>query len=182
MITVFISFIFFAFAYTVKGASIPWIVRKLEKLKSKSSVLDKILSADAVASAMVFLFSLIIIQDIKASALLAVGFWLSASPSMGEEHGAVGRIGNSWGEYIDKGFGRSYGIKKAVQRGVWIGACMALATGYIPFICFSLLFVPCIFIGQELNYRILKKDGWAIAEPIIGAFVYGIPTGLYMGA
>jgi len=110
--------------------------------------------------------------------------WLAAvAPSMGEEHGAIGTSRHGWGDYVEHAdsFGRIYGIKKGTQRGVWMGACMALATGFIPFIAFSLLFVPAVFIGQEIYYRITGNDSWVLSEPLIGAFVFGVPAALMVG-
>lgn len=131
---------------------------------------------------------------------IAAAWLLSVAPSMGEEHGAVGTTQLAWGDYLRwmpdqrriKIFGkvifsylegREYGVKKAVQRGVWIGALMTLATGYIPFILFSFLFVPCVFAGQELYYRLTKQKGpvsWVLSEPIIGGVVYGLPMAGYL--
>ena len=174
------SVLFFSFVYALKGASIPWIADKMDGMRARSKALGFVFSADFTASFLVFLFTLLAVTSLQDAALVAVAFWLACAPSMGEEHGAVGRLGDCWGEYIAKGFGRTYGVKKAVQRGVWIGACMTAVTGYVPFIWCSLLFVPAVFVGQELHYRIFKQNGWAVAEPIIGAVVFGVPFCLWL--
>ena len=70
-----------------------------------------------------------------------------------------------------------YGTKKAIQRGTWMGACMTVGTASIPFIYFSLLFVPLAFLA--LNYAPNKiLDGWGWSEVAIGAICFGIPMGL----
>lgn len=187
---------FFAISYALKGGSgnlFPW----WDNLRHKNKITERIMDGKVISTLLVFAFALlatsVLVSDrgglygvpeysviLIPALLFALGWLVSVAPSMGEEHGAIGRIGKAWGPYIDKGFGRDYGIKKGIQRGVFIGACMALATGYIPFICFSLLFVPAVFIGQQLSWWILKRDGWVLSEPIIGALVYGIPTALWI--
>jgi len=131
------------------------------------------------------------------SLIFAAGWLLSVAPSMGEEHGAIGTTVRSWGPYVEwmpeekslKLFGRTlwtypegrmYGIKKGIQRGIWIGAIMAAFTGYLPYIFWSLAFVPAVFVGQEIYWRVFKKNSWALSEPIIGALCYGIPTAGYI--
>lgn len=125
------------------------------------------------------------------AALFAVGWLVAVAPSMGEEHDAIGRIKWAGGKYIKwmpeiktvKMFGkplfkyregRMYGIKKGLLRGMWMGGIMCLVTWSPVFIITSFLFVPSVFVGQQLGWMILKKNGWALAEPIIGAFVFGL--------
>lgn len=192
MANFFIITIIFAFLYALKGGSGKDIFPWWSKFRSKNKFTERLLDGKIISTAGAFLFALFFNVEIVSisggafgvpeyavrfipAVLFALGWLASVAPSMGEEHGAVGRISYWWGPYIDKGFGREYGIKKALQRGVWMGAIMALVTGYIPFICFSLLFVPSIFIGQEIVYRLTGRDGWSIAEPIIGALVFGLP-------
>ncbi|NQZ14311.1 MAG: hypothetical protein HRT94_05760 [Alphaproteobacteria bacterium] len=193
MIYVFIMAIF-AIMYAVKGGS-GNVLKNWNEVRHRNKVFETLMDGKILSTIMAFVFGLIATADLTLlknadgvpeyalnvlpAALFALGWLLSVAPSMGEEHGAVGRIGKAWGGYLDRGFDRDYGIKKAIQRGVFIGAVMALVTGYIPYICFSVFFVPCIFIGQELNYRVLRKEGWTLAEPIIGAVVYGIPSALW---
>ena len=44
----------------------------------------------------------------------------------------------------------------------------------------SLLFVPSVFIGQEITYRLTGRDGWALSEPLIGALVFGLGVALWI--
>ncbi len=187
----------FAFLYALKGGSGSTLFPWWKKFRETNKITERLLDGKVISTLGAFLFALLFnaktvslnggafgvpeytVQTVIAL-LFALGWLASVAPSMGEEHGAVGRWGNSWGEYVTKGFGRKYGVKKALQRGVWIGACMVLATGFIPYLYFSLLFVPCVFIGQELGYRVTGKEGWALAEPIIGGFVYGIATSMWI--
>ncbi len=210
LLTVFI----FALAYALKGGSGNFL-KNWNEVRNRNAFLNRIMDGRVIGTILVFVFALVAFGDYQyhdalkglpvysinliSSSLFAAAWLVGVAPSMGEEHGAVGRIGRAWGPYLAwmpqiKHFdlmglrlfsyteGREYGIKKAVQRGIFIGAAMALATGYVPYICFSLLFVPCVFIGQELSFRILKRDGWVISEPIIGAVVYGIPTAMMINA
>lgn len=169
----------FAVLYAIKGGS-GNLIPNWEKVRATNAVTERLMDGKVLSTVLLALIMFIPDVTIIEHVLVTIMWLVSVAPSMGEEHGAVGRWKHAWGQYIDYGFGRMYGVKKAIQRGVFIGACMALATGFTPYICFSLLFVPAIFIGQELSYRILKKDGWTIAEPIIGALVYGIPTALWL--
>lgn len=108
--------------------------------------------------------------------------------SMGEEAGAVGRWGHAWGQYIrvkdvdgENPFGRSYGVKKALHRGVFLGALLTLATGFTPFILAGASFPLVYFLGSTLTYLIMKKpQSWTLAEPIYGA-VIGIAAVFYVG-
>ena len=76
--------------------------------------------------------------------------------------------------------GHEYGAKKAVQRGVFIGACMTTATGYVPFIWFSLAFVPLAWLC--LNFAPRKwLNPWAWSEVAIGAVCYGVPMAMMIG-
>jgi len=164
-----LSILAFAVAYAVKGGQF------------------KVHSGHLLAAALIFAFCLQWgwIYALKVTIAWMIGVYAS----MGEEAGAIGRWGHGWGEYLKwkpdkvdfKLFGRvlftyidgrSYGIKKALQRGCWAGSCFALATENIyciPIITFGFVFGH--FIGQEIYYRIHKRDDWKYSEPIIGSFI-----------
>lgn len=184
----------FGILYALKGGS-GNILTWWDRVRATNKFTERLMDGKIISTIGAFLFALLFnVTTVSVDggaygvpeyavhfwpALVFAGAWLlSVAPSMGEEHGAVGRIGNAWGEYVeyDEDFGRSYGIKKAIQRGVWMGAIMAFATGYIWYIPASLLFVPAVFAGQQLGYMIFKRDGWVLSEPLIGAFVFGLPT------
>lgn len=170
-----------AVAYALKGGSGAEVFTNWNYVREKTKLLDRLLDGKIISTIFMFFVSVVLTQgDAIMSVLLATAWLVSVAPSMGEEHGAVGDHKSAWGPYIDKGFGRGYGIKKAVQRGLVFGAAFTLVTGYTPFLLASLLFVPCIYVGQVLNRLILKKQGWTIAEPIIGAFVIGLPLAMYI--
>lgn len=158
-----------------------YVLPKWNIWRDSSPVIDRLMDGKVLSTALLCGLCLALFGFEIESLLIPAAWLLSVSPSIGEEHGAVGRIGHTWGEYVDtRIFNREYGIKKALQRGVWMGACMTAATGFVPFIFTSLLFIPSIFIGQELNYRILKEDGWTLAEPLIGAAVFGFGFALML--
>lgn len=102
--------------------------------------------------------------------LIPLAWLVSIAPSVGEEMGAY--IGK--GQYIDKGFGKEYGIKKGIQRGIFGGAVLTAVTGYVPFIWFSLLWMPLGYVGMNMGEK-FKFNGWAFSEFLIGAFCYGVP-------
>lgn len=165
---IFLCIPFFSFLYAIKGGFLASLF--------KFDISSKLLSSTLCAVFMYFMTG-----DGLFSVLFTTGWILSVAPSVGEEHGAIGRSDKAWGPYIEnKDFGRSYGIKKALQRGAWIGAMMALFTGYVYFIAFSVFFVPCVFIGQEFSYRVMKREGWLYSEFLVGLFLFGVPTTLFL--
>lgn len=195
-----VCFFVFAVLYALKGGS-GNVFKNWDRVRGRNALLYRVMDGKVISTIGAFIFTLFITAKLQShhvglydvsqysvnflTALLFAGGWLlSVSPSMGEEHGAVGTMRHGWGEYVEypEAFGRSYGVKKAVQRGVWTGAIMAFVTGFVLYIPFSLLFVPCVFVGQEIYYRITDRDGWVLSEPIIGGFVYGIPTALWVTA
>lgn len=92
--------------------------------------------------------------------------------SMGEEAGAV--INNTRNEYIDTpDLGRSFGIKKAIQRGVMDGAAFSLALWNPLMILAGLFFVPTYWAMSKLKYKITGTNDWAWAEPVYG-LIFGI--------
>lgn len=198
-----ISMAAFAVFYALKGGSGPFFFKNWHYVRDKNKFFDRLLDGKVISTILAFLFiaaftanltDLQTAQDpavykilLWPSLLFAAGWLLSVAPSMGEEHGAIGTSQGGWGPYIDalrpdgrKYFGRTYGIKKGIQRGIWIGAIMAAFTGYLPFVFWSLAFVPAVFIGQEIWWRWRGSNSWALSEPIIGALCYGIPTAGYI--
>ena len=145
----------FALCYMLKGGQFPWFHGKL---------LAAIIVASYVAYDM---------QDVLYTVLITLAWLLAVSPSMGEEAGAIGRVGYWWGKYKERGFTRSFGVLKGVQRGAWIGAMFSIATGFpalfVPVMAFG--FVAAHFIGQEIYYRIHGVDNWKYAEPMVGALI-----------
>ncbi len=189
----------FALFYALKGGSGKTLFPWWEKFRASNVFTERLLDGKVISTIGVFIFGLFAqletisinggafgvpeyTLDLHGAIFLAVAWLLAVAPSLGEEHGAIGRVGHAWGSYVTSPnvFGREYGVKKGLQRGVWMGACMALVTGFIPFICTSLLFVPAVFIGQEITFRLTGRDGWALSEPIIGAAVFGLGVALWL--
>lgn len=164
-----ISIPVFAIAYMLKGG---WLdkVQHVRQLKESSWMVDKLLGGKLLAGLVVFIFALLSSFNPPYAFLILAAWLLAASPSMGEEAGAIGRWGFWWGQYKDAGFDRMYGVLKGVQRGAWMGAmfvfCAGATTLSIPIM--GIGFVAAHFIGQEAYWRIHKKDSWAYAEPLIG--------------
>ena len=144
----------FALAYTLKGGQFPWV------------------NGRALALVVVGVVVAYLTRDPYLVPAAMVAWVVGVYPSMGEEAGAVGRWGYWWGKYKDLGFTRSYGVKKALQRGAWMGAAFTLVTG-------SMVFIPVLtagfalshFLGQELYFRIHGKDDWKYSEVAIGALI-----------
>lgn len=106
-------------------------------------------------------------------ALSLAFFWLLAvSPSIGEEISAVGGYKGAWGPYLEK-FTRSYGVKKAIQRGVFMGAMLVLATGNIWMIALGSLMPVCYYAGTSLMQKKtrLVNAPWNYGEWIFGALI-----------
>lgn len=195
MISVILCMAAFAALYAIKGGSAPYFYARWNEIRDRNAVYGVVLDGKYLSTTLAFVVALIGTADLVTlmgdrgvaeyafnfvpALLFAAGWLISVAPSMGEEHGAVGDLLGPLPAYKKTERGRLYDVKKALQRGVFMGAAMALMTGYVPYICFSLLFIPCVFFGQELNRLILKTPGWTIAEPLIGAVVFGIPSYLF---
>lgn len=165
----------FAVLYMIKGGW-HWRIPYLKTLDH--GVMGFFLDGTRLASILAALF-IGAYQGPWIGAAFGLAWFVGTIPSMGEEAGAIGRLGHQWGPYIEKGFGSAYGWKKGLQRGVFMGAMLTLITGFAPFILAGALFPVLHFIGQELHYRIHKQDGWAYAEPLIG-FAMGVAVQLYL--
>ena len=169
------------FLYAIKGGSGASLFKNWNYVRGKNKLLDRLLDGKTASTLGMIVMAIILTGDVYYALALPVAWLLAVAPSMGEEHGAIGDYKEWWGPYRLKQFGRDYGIKKGIQRGVFMGALFTLVTGFTPFILFSGLFVPLVWMGQSLNRLILKEPGWTLAEPLIGAFVVGVPLALWVG-
>lgn len=178
----------FAAAYAIKGGQ--W---------DDNPISHKLASAGSVFITLcfytVYTQSNLGVLDSTLLSILAITLaWIVAvSPSVGEEYGALlGRTDEKYGKWMPKTktkriFGKDfnwiegheYGVKKGIQRGVFMGALMTLATGYIGFILASFTFVPLAWLA--LNYAPKKYlDPWGWSEVLIGAVCFGVPFALMM--
>ena len=192
MITFLISIltiITFSIAYAVKGGQLVYFIPKISNLRAKNKIYDRLLDSKVLSTLIVVLYSLLFTSF---NPLLVGLFWLIAvGPSMGEEHAAIMGVTNRWysvwmpekksitlfGKTFEWIEGNEYGVKKALQRGVWMGAAFALLTSATVFITFSLLYVPLVYLGFYLG-RKFNQDGWMIGEFLVGAVCFGIPFSL----
>ncbi|MCP5916232.1 hypothetical protein NL317_29875, partial [Klebsiella pneumoniae] len=80
---------------------------------------------------------------------------IGVSPSMGEEAGAVGGYKGGWGEYVDyPEFGSMYGVKKALQRGVFTTAALAIVLNAPLLLIFGALMPVAYYVGISIEqYR-----------------------------
>lgn len=180
---IFLTSLICAVLYAIKGGS-GNILKNWNKVREKSRILDRILDGKFLSTFLMGVFSIFITQDGVLTLALMAAWLVAVSPSMGEEHGAIGDHKGMLPAYLERDItvrGRKYDVKKGIQRGVWMGAAFTLVTGYTGFIVASLLFVPCVYIGQCLNRIVLKVPGWTLAEPLIGGIVIGVPLGIYLG-
>lgn len=173
----------FALAYGVKGGNLHAIFKNYGEVRERNYLLDRLLDGKVLSSIIVLAWAtsvtLITQQNLTilpyewlSPIAITCAWLLSVAPSMGEEYSAI-LNSKSKNPYQDH-FTRSYGIKKAVQRGVWMGAIMALVTGYIGFIAASFAFVPLAWVA--LHYapkKILIPWGWS--EVLIGVVCFGVP-------
>ena len=188
MIQYIIVPLIFSAIYAVKGGSLGYIPG-FKKLKESNPVTDFILDGTRLAALLAgaYMFAHV---GMSEGAQFALAWFLGTIVSMGEEAGAIGHYRKHWGPYVEwmpeavrlfKFRGKEYftrrgviyGWKKGLQRGVWMGAALTLATGYPGFILAGLTFPFCHFIGQSLWFRLTGKDSWVLAEPLIG-FVFGL--------
>lgn len=177
-----VSIIVFAVLYAIKGGSGAEVFRNWNHVRSKSAILDTILDGKTLSTIGAIIVGSIGTGNVTQGVLIGLAWLVAVSPSMGEEHGAIGDHKGMLPAYLERDItvrGRKYDVKKGIQRGVFMGAAFALATGFTGFIAASLLFVPCVWAGQSLNRIILKTPGWTLAEPLIGAVVFGVPFGFY---
>jgi hypothetical protein len=118
--------------------------------------------------------------------LFAIAWLIGWVMSIGEEIGAIGRFKENWGDHV-RTYGsqeaRSLGWKKGLQRGVFLGACLSLAMyskTHNEIIKIGCSLFPLIyFLGNELYYRIYKKDSWFISEFLFGATIGAFLTPLF---
>lgn len=170
----------FTIAYMIKGG---WLgkIQAVHNFEQKSWLNGRIVDGKVLSTIIVFLFGLFTV-DFSEGFILSIAWLLAVAPSMGEEAGAIGRINRWWGEYKDKQFTRSYGIKKGLQRGVWAGAMFSIALGtpalFVPIL--GLGFIATHFTMQEIYFRIHKRDSWAYAEPAYGALI-GLCVAIVLG-
>lgn len=191
-----VSMAWFAFAYAVKGGQGAYFFKNWEKENPLSHKLSStlIVSVGLCLATVFYQLNLGVAPLAWQSVLLVMMGWvLSIAPSLGEEYGALMlrpdnyaawmpdiKTVHIFGRKFQWKEGHEYGFKKAIQRGVWIGACMTAVTGYVPFIYFSLAFVPLAYFC--LNYASRKiLDPWAWSEVVIGAVCYGIPFAMMVG-
>mgnify|MGYP006446641313 CR=1 FL=1 len=191
MIEAIITIAVFAFAFMTKGSNtgivLPAWADLKNKLRDKSWWWDRALDGKVLSTAIVFVYGLIFYADFQGfntdsipeydlsfipALALAAGWLIAVAPSMGEEYGSM----LNTGPYVkhSEDFGREYGIKKTIQRGVFMGAAMTLATGSVAFIWASLAYMPIAFIalnaGKKYNF-----SGWGWSELFVGAICFGVP-------
>lgn len=127
-----------------------------------------------------------------------IAWWVAIAPSMGEEYGAL--MGRDYPVDSDdrkintlRIFGKKftwrneieYGVKKTFQRGVWMGAAMTCATGYIPFIWWSLLYAPvaALALNYAPSFPTIKNrylGPWGLSEFAVGAACFGVPFSMML--
>lgn len=157
----------FALAYMVKGGQFP-------------IYFGKAFSCFIVFNYMIWLTDVGLFYSLAVTA----AWILAVAPSMGEEAGSIGRYKHWWGDYKDAYhqikdgfiFNRSYGVLKGIQRGVFMGACFALALYPAPVVwvlipTLAVSFVAAHYIGQEIYWREYHKDNWVIAEALLGSLI-----------
>lgn len=158
---IFLSPLVLALAVMIKGG---WIGKYI--WKSVPSYVNNILPAMLVGIFMTMSVG-IVVGVFTSIATLVFNL------SLGEEIGAViNNIGRN--QYIDNDdFGREFGVKKALQRGITDGAAFTVAT-WNPLMLFAgLLFVPVYWSMSKLKHRFTGVNDWEWAEPMYG-FVFGV--------
>lgn len=192
MMSFIIKILACATLYAIKGGSLN-VFKNWNRLRKKNALNDFVLDGKVLSTLLFWALVVSVTADGVLATKLAVAWLISVAPSMGEEHGAIGDHQGAWGPYVErmptlKRFGplairegRDFGIKKGIQRGLVFGAAFTLAAGDVIFLWWCIAFVPAVFIGQCIHKLVFKQNGWALAEPIIGAAVVGVPLAIYVG-
>lgn len=188
--SIFIA-ILFTIAYPLKGGQGGAIFTNWKRVRARHVIYDRLLDGKVISTLIVFLglsgLTFLTHANIGnmpnqwMSVVWITALWLLAvAPSMGEEQAAIynSLTNNPYQRYPDD-FGRMYGIKKGVQRGVWMGACMTMATGCIWFIPASLAYVPIIWVTHNYGPN-NKLDNWGWGEVFIGAICFGVPMVIHV--
>ncbi len=138
----------------------------------KNKVADWFLDGTQLSSFIAGIWAGVFIDPLTGF-LFGIAWWVGNMASLGEEVGAIGRLGKSWGPYLDwlGKDGVEYGWKKGLQRGIYLGAMLALATGNTALIVAGAALPPVYWVGQTLHWKIKNTDSWAWAEPIYGALI-----------
>jgi len=119
---------------------------------------------------LVLVYTSAMLTDLSQSLLFTLSYFFVLM-SMGEEAGAAGDYKGPWGDYIDAGFGRSYGIKKGIQYGAFAGGCMALTmASWCPWIA-GALFPLAYYVGNSIYQLVNKTRSWEYSEFIWGAML-----------
>ena len=164
------SILTFSLAYGVKGG---WLgkIPGFNALREKP-YLDTMLDGKPLSAAIVSFYAGMCGLPLWMCCACALAWLIGVAPSMGEEAGAVGTYKGGWGPYVDNPeFGRSYGVKKAIQRGVFTGAPLALVTGNIWFIAAGATFPIVYFCGMSLRELFTRNNSWDWAELIYGGML-----------
>lgn len=153
--------------YAIKGGQLGHIPG-FNKLREDGILLDSILDGKILSS----LGAWIIFGPAVAIAWLA-----GVAPKMGRIVGNVGGYRGNWDADERPGAGDvREGWKLGIQRGVFMGAMLALATGNVWFIVAGSLFPATAWLGVSIEQYRTKRivADWHWHEVIFGAAI-GIP-------
>jgi hypothetical protein len=116
---------------------------------------------------------------IAAGAIAALGWLAGVAPKMGRIAGDIGGYRGNWDadqKPYPKKEGKAAAIegwKAGLQRGVFMGAMLALTTGNLWFIIAGATFPACVFVGISIQQKITRKTlaDWHWYEVIFGAVI-----------
>jgi len=121
---------------------------------------------------------------IDTNPLMAFFGWiLMVSPSMGEDVSATGGYRGGWGAYLtakdnngEIAFGRSYGVKKCLQRGIFSGAVQSLVFWNPIFILTWALYPVTAWAGISIEQKRtgLLNAPWQWHEWLCGGICVGL--------
>jgi hypothetical protein len=155
--------------YAVKGGQLGR-VPGFNKLRESNVVADAVLDGKVLSS---------IGFGILAGPLAGLAWLAGVSPKMGR---IVGKIGGYLGNWDSNEKPYQYGVSRAmaiegwkegVQRGVFLGACITLATGNLAFIVAGAMFPVTVWLGVSAMQAIKKKVDvdWVFHEILFGAVI-----------
>lgn len=174
----------FGIAFAMKGGQTAKVIDDYEDWRSRSRILDRLLDGKVISTLVVGAYMWIVfffvkdqglVETLQNTLLFCLGWLGFISPAIRNEYLAC----KNKGFYVGSGLGKKYGMKKFLQRAVFGGACLALATGFTGYILAAgLLYVPIVYV--LLNSIDDGDKAWALSEPLVGAFVVGLPTHLWL--
>lgn len=165
--------IFMAFMYAIKGGQ--HVDETFATYLSRHKYLSMLIDGKNLSSLLFFVFTF--------NPFGALGWFIGCTPSLGEEVPAIGGIKGNWvhENNVDRTLtgeeakaARISALKRGLQRGVFMGACVAIGMQDFNFLYAGASWPLCVYVGISISqlYRNAVNTGWRTYE-----IVYGLAFG-----